>query len=98
MPDELPDIIDPLLQPVARKVFEGEPLAVEDGDRAVSEPGHPFHRRLANFVREKLHGNQTFYNRNRHINYTNVCARVASSAPSIASEARKVRTRCRSSR
>jgi aminodeoxyfutalosine synthase len=30
--------------------------------------------RLANFVRESLHGDQTFYNRNRHINYTNVCA------------------------
>src|SRR5213079_415782 len=30
--------------------------------------------RLANFVREKLHGDRTYYNRNRHINYTNVCA------------------------
>ena len=30
--------------------------------------------RLANFVRESLHGNKTFYNRNRHINYTNDCA------------------------
>ena len=30
--------------------------------------------RLANFVREKLHGDKTYFNRNRHINYTNVCA------------------------
>ncbi|HMO25944.1 MAG TPA: radical SAM protein, partial [Tepidisphaeraceae bacterium] len=30
--------------------------------------------RLANFVRESIHGDVTFYNRNRHINYTNVCA------------------------
>jgi aminodeoxyfutalosine synthase len=30
--------------------------------------------RLANSVREKLHGDKTYYNRNRHINYTNVCA------------------------
>src|SRR5205814_6971814 len=28
----------------------------------------------ANVVREKLHGDKAFYNRNRHINYTNVCA------------------------
>ena len=30
--------------------------------------------RLANFVRQSLHGDKTYYNRNRHINYTNVCA------------------------
>ena len=30
--------------------------------------------RLANFVRERLHGDNAYYNRNRHINYTNVCA------------------------
>ena len=30
--------------------------------------------RLANFVRTKLHGDVTYFNRNRHINYTNVCA------------------------
>ena len=30
--------------------------------------------RLANAVRERLHGDKTFFNRNRHINYTNVCA------------------------
>jgi aminodeoxyfutalosine synthase len=29
---------------------------------------------LANVVRERLHGNKAYYNRNRHINYTNVCA------------------------
>ena len=30
--------------------------------------------RLANFVRDRLHGDNAYYNRNRHINYTNVCA------------------------
>ena len=29
---------------------------------------------MANSVRERLHGDKTYYNRNRHINYTNVCA------------------------
>lgn len=28
---------------------------------------------LANLVRERLHGNRTFYNRNFHLNLTNVC-------------------------
>ena len=28
---------------------------------------------MANLVREKKNGNQTFYNINRHIDYTNVC-------------------------
>ena len=74
MSDELPNIIDPLLQPVARKVFEGEPLAVEDGNALYRSRDIHSIGRLANFVRERLHGNQTFYNRNRHINYTNVCA------------------------
>ena len=30
--------------------------------------------RLAHYVRTQLHGDKVFYNRNRHINYTNVCA------------------------
>ena len=30
--------------------------------------------RMANLVRERLHGDRTYYNRNRHINYTTVCA------------------------
>ena len=67
-------VTDPLLQTVLEKVVSGEPLSLEDGlalyqSRDVHGVG-----RLANFVRESLHGNKTFYNRNRHINYTNVCA------------------------
>ncbi len=28
---------------------------------------------LANIVRERLHGDQTFFIHNRHINHTNIC-------------------------
>ncbi len=28
---------------------------------------------LANLVRERLHGDRTYYIINRHINYTNIC-------------------------
>ena len=67
-------VSDPALQPVAEKVIASEPLGVDEG-RALyrSRDVHGIGR-LANFVRQKLHGNKTYYNRNRHINYTNVCA------------------------
>ena len=58
---------------VAAKVEAGERLAYEDGvalyrSREIHEIG-----RLANIVRERLHGDRAFYNVNRHINYTNFC-------------------------
>ncbi|HEY7091348.1 MAG TPA: CofH family radical SAM protein, partial [Tepidisphaeraceae bacterium] len=65
---------DDKLRPVSDKVFAGVELSQEDGvvlyrTRDIHSIG-----RLANFVRSKLHGNKTWFNRNRHINYTNVCA------------------------
>ena len=32
---------------------------------------------MANLVRERMHGNTTYYNVNRHINPTDVCVAVA---------------------
>jgi aminodeoxyfutalosine synthase len=55
------------------KVEHGERLTFDDGVRL-------FHTRdiaaigaLANLVRERLHGDVTYFNRNLHINATNVC-------------------------
>ena len=31
---------------------------------------------LANFVRERIHGDLTYFNVNQHINYTNVCNKL----------------------
>jgi aminodeoxyfutalosine synthase len=67
-------MIDTALRPVADKVFAGEPLELEDGIALYQSRDVHSIGRLANFVRQKLHGNKTYYNRNRHINYTNVCA------------------------
>jgi aminodeoxyfutalosine synthase len=62
------------LQQIADKLAVGEPLSYADGvDLYQSRDIHGIGR-LANRVRETLHGNRAFYNRNRHINYTNVCA------------------------
>ena len=62
------------LRPVAEKVMAGVSLAQEDGVALYRSRDLHGIGRLANVVRERLHGDKTFYNRNRHINYTNVCA------------------------
>src|SRR6185369_9677201 len=65
---------DPSLEPVREKVLAGEPLSHVDGVALYASRDLHSIGRLANLVREKLHGDNTYYNRNRHINYTNVCA------------------------
>ena len=67
-------ITDPALEPVRAKVLAAEPLPQEDGVALYASRDLHGIGRLANFVRERLHGDRTYYNRNRHINYTNVCA------------------------
>jgi aminodeoxyfutalosine synthase len=69
-----PKVSDPPLFPIADKVLAGEPLSDADGVALYRSRDLHGIGRLANFVRESLHGDRTFYNRNRHINYTNVCA------------------------
>lgn len=57
------------------KVMEGRRLSREDGMRLSFAPlttvGH-----LANLVRERRWDDQTFYIRNQHINYTNICNKL----------------------
>jgi aminodeoxyfutalosine synthase len=72
-PDK-PLVTDPLLRPIADKVLAGEWLSADDGLELYKTRDLHGVGRLANFVRESLHGRKTFYNRNRHINYTNICA------------------------
>jgi aminodeoxyfutalosine synthase len=67
-------VADPALQPIADKVRSCEPLSRADGVALYRSRDLHGIGRLANFVRERLHGGRTYYNRNRHINYTNVCA------------------------
>ena len=67
-------VTDPALFPVADKVLAGEWLSAADGLALFGTRDIYGVGRLANFVRESLHGSNTYYNRNRHINYTNVCA------------------------
>lgn len=65
---------DKALRPVAEKVAGGTPLSFDDG-MALWETRDIFSLgELANFSRRQRHGNLAFYNINRHINYTNICA------------------------
>ncbi len=66
-------LIDPLLTPVADKVLAGERLDRDDGIVVATTDDLLGVGRLANIVRERLHGDRTYYNINRHLNPTNVC-------------------------
>ncbi|HZZ43999.1 MAG TPA: aminofutalosine synthase MqnE [Tepidisphaeraceae bacterium] len=66
--------VEKALRAVAEKVEGGEPLSQQDGEALFASRDLHGIGRMANYVREKLHGKVTYYNRNRHINYTNVCA------------------------
>lgn len=65
---------DPTLAPIAAKVIEGQRLSIEDGARLYETTDLHSVLHLADLVRRRLHGERAYYNINRHINYTNVCA------------------------
>ena len=62
----------PLL-PIAEKVVEGRRLSFEDGVALSTSPDVLGVGTLANFVRERRHGNTGYYNVNRYLNPTNLC-------------------------
>lgn len=61
------------LMDIYRKVDAGQRLSFEDGMLLYSTPNLTGVGALANIVRERRHGGRTFYVRNQHINYTNIC-------------------------
>ncbi|HVK97303.1 MAG TPA: aminofutalosine synthase MqnE [Flavisolibacter sp.] len=61
------------LKSIAEKIYDGERITEDEGLQLFKYASLPFVGSLANYVREKLHGNKTFFNRNFHIEPTNVC-------------------------
>ncbi|RYZ31040.1 MAG: aminofutalosine synthase MqnE, partial [Chitinophagaceae bacterium] len=61
------------LQQIAEKVKAGERITEQEGLVLFEEGSLAFLGSLANGVREKLHGNNVYFNRNFHIEPTNVC-------------------------
>ena len=64
---------DPRLEPIAAKVLAGERLDFNEGLVLYGSPDVLAVGWLANHVRERMHGDVTYFNVNRHINPTNVC-------------------------
>src|ERR1700686_3386128 len=64
---------DARLAPICHKVLVGDALNQECGLSLYRTGEILAVALLANFVRERMHGNSTYFNVNRHINPTNVC-------------------------
>ena len=58
---------------IADTVLRGGRLGLEEGMRLFETPALAAVGALANHVRESRHGDLTFFNRNQHVNATNVC-------------------------
>lgn len=67
------DVKNKQLQIIADKVLANERLTAEDGLVLFEKGSLAYLGALANYVREKKHGDKTYFNRNFHIEPTNVC-------------------------
>ena len=61
------------LQQIADKIYNKQRISEEDAVLLFEKASLPFLGALANFVRERMHGDTTYFNRNFHIEPTNVC-------------------------
>jgi aminodeoxyfutalosine synthase len=64
---------DPKLTSISEKVHAQERLTFDDGVALYRSPDILAVGWLANSMRERMHGDTTYFNVNRHINPTNVC-------------------------
>ena len=65
---------DPQLESIAHKIDAGERLSFDDGILLYTTPDIWTVCALADTVRRRLHGSTAYYNINRHLNYSNLCA------------------------
>ncbi len=65
--------ISPEMKAIAQKVASGQRITFEEGVLLFEEGEIGFLGSLANFIREKKHGDKTYFNRNFHLEPTNVC-------------------------
>ena len=61
------------LKTIAQKVKQQQRITDAEGILLFEKGSLPFVGALANFIRERLHGDTTYFNRNFHIEPTNVC-------------------------
>jgi len=65
--------LDKDLKQIAQKVHKGERVTFEEGELLFEKASLSYLGALANFIRERKHGNKTYFNRNFHMEPTNVC-------------------------
>ena len=65
--------LDSRLQEIGNKVIQNTRLSFDEGVYLFEKAALPYVGALANWKREFLHGNKTYFNKNFHIEPTNVC-------------------------
>ena len=65
--------LDPELKEIAQCVAAGKRISFEQGLALYEKGDLSYLGVLANFIREQRHGNKTYFNRNFHIEPTNLC-------------------------
>ena len=77
-----PSSIDSILNPadfpahlikIAEKAMRGERISVEEGITLYREGEIGFLGSVANYIRQQKHGDYTYFNRNFHVEPTNIC-------------------------
>lgn len=58
---------------IAQKIFDNQRISLEDGLYLYEHADLPYLGVLANHIRTKRHGNNTYFNKNFHIEPTNLC-------------------------
>lgn len=67
------NVDDKELQRIGEKVLNNQRISFDEGVILFEKASLPYAGALANWVREQKHGNKTYFNRNFHIEPTNVC-------------------------
>ena len=65
--------LDENLKSIANKVFNGKRISEQEGMFLFENASLSYVGTLANYIREKKHGDKTYFNRNFHLEPTNVC-------------------------
>ncbi len=65
--------VSPELKKIAEKVFNSERISFDEGMLLYEKGELGFLGTLANYIREKRHGDYVYFNRNFHVEPTNIC-------------------------
>ncbi len=65
--------LSPEFRAITEKVINNERISEDEGVLLFEKGDLSFVGALANYIREKRHGNKTYFNRNFHLEPTNVC-------------------------